>query len=120
MSATFMLLYVADPEKSALFYQDLLGREPKRSSPDFITLTLENGFTIALWSRDGAVPPTDFAGSSAELVLVVDGNARLNATHADWAQRGLKIIMKPTDLHFGRNFVALDPDGHRIRMVAPS
>ncbi|MEI5682461.1 MULTISPECIES: VOC family protein [unclassified Mesorhizobium] len=120
MSNTFMLLYVTDAEKSARFYQDLLGREPQRSSPGFITLTLENGFTIALWAKNGAVPAADFTGSSTELVFTVDGASRLDVTHADWAGRGLKIVMEPTDLHFGRNFVALDPDGHRIRVVAPN
>jgi catechol 2,3-dioxygenase-like lactoylglutathione lyase family enzyme len=120
MSNTFMLLYVTDAEKSALFYQDLLGREPKRSSPGFVTLTLENGFTIALWSKDGAVPAADFTGSSTELVFAVDGAVKLDANYADWAGRELKIAMEPTDLHFGRTFVALDPDGHRIRVVAPT
>ncbi len=120
MSNTFMLLYVTDAEKSALFYQDLFGREPERSSPGFITLTLENGFRLALWSKDGAVPAADFTGSGGELVFAVDGASKLDTAHAGWVKRGLKIAMEPTDLHFGRTFVALDLDGHRIRVVAPS
>ena len=29
---------------------------------------------------------------------------------------GLKILQTPTDLDFGRTFVALDPDNHRLRV----
>ena len=28
------------------------------------------------------------------------------------------IAFPPTDLDFGRSFVALDPDGHRLRVYA--
>ena len=39
--------------------------------------------------------------------------------HADWAARGLPIDQAPTTLHFGRTFVALDPDRHRSQVFAP-
>ncbi|WP_338112929.1 hypothetical protein [Sphingomonas sanguinis] len=28
------------------------------------------------------------------------------------------MLMPPTDRPFGRSFVALDPDGHRVRVYA--
>ena len=31
---------------------------------------------------------------------------------------GVKILQPPTDMDFGRTFVALDPDGHRLRVFA--
>jgi predicted enzyme related to lactoylglutathione lyase len=40
--------------------------------------------------------------------------------HRDWIARGLPIIQQPADLDFGRTFVATDPDGHRLRVFAPS
>ncbi len=30
--------------------------------------------------------------------------------------RGLTIAQAPSDMDFGRTFVALDPDGHRLRV----
>ena len=36
----------------------------------------------------------------------------------DWAKRGLEIIQRPTEMEFGLTFVALDPDGHRLRVYA--
>jgi hypothetical protein len=49
---------------------------------------------------------------------VADANA-VDDAHADWSRRGLKIAQAPTQMDFGRTFVALDPDGHRLRVFAP-
>ncbi len=43
----------------------------------------------------------------------------LNQRHLDWSLRGLPILQAPTNMDFGRTFVALDPDGHRLRVFAP-
>ncbi|MBB2671410.1 UNVERIFIED_ORG: putative enzyme related to lactoylglutathione lyase [Rhizobium esperanzae] len=40
----------------------------------------------------------------------------VDATHADWQAKGANIVMAPTDLDFGRSFVAADPHGHRLRV----
>jgi predicted enzyme related to lactoylglutathione lyase len=50
----------------------------------------------------------------------VPDNAAVDQTHADWRERGLKVAQPPTDMEFGRTFVALDPDGHRLRVFAPA
>jgi predicted enzyme related to lactoylglutathione lyase len=39
--------------------------------------------------------------------------------HAEWKRRGLTIVQAPTRLDFGTTFVAVDPDGHRLRVFAP-
>jgi predicted enzyme related to lactoylglutathione lyase len=44
----------------------------------------------------------------------------VEATHADWSKRGLTIAQPPTRMDFGHTFVALDPDGHRLRVFAPA
>jgi predicted DNA-binding transcriptional regulator YafY len=44
----------------------------------------------------------------------------IRSEHADWSRRGLKIAQPPTDMDFGRTFVALDPDGHRLRVFVPA
>ncbi len=44
----------------------------------------------------------------------------VDTTHADWSGRGLTILQRPTDMDFGRTFLAIDPDGHRLRVFAPA
>lgn len=42
--------------------------------------------------------------------------AKVEGTHAVWQAKGATIALAPRDLDFGRSFVALDPDGHRLRV----
>lgn len=59
-------------------------------------------------------------GGRGELAFSVAGNDTVRALHTDWVRRGLVIAQAPTDIDFGHTFVALDPDGHRLRVFAPS
>jgi len=115
----FVILYVDSPEKSGAFYASLLGREPVESSPTFVMFVLDKGFKLGLWSRHTVQPAAGAAGGGGELVLAVENEAAVDATHADWASRGLAMLQAPTNLDFGRTFVALDPDNHRLRVYCP-
>ncbi|KPH82275.1 VOC family protein [Bosea vaviloviae] len=118
--AHFVLLYVDSPAASARFYAALLGREPIEESPTFAMLSLPSGLMLGLWSRHTVEPAAKAAGGGAEIAMTVSDAATVDATHADWIARGLSILQAPTDLDFGRTFVALDPDGHRLRVFCPS
>ncbi|MCW5773044.1 MAG: VOC family protein [Rhodospirillaceae bacterium] len=115
---SFVLLYVADPPASAAFYADLLGRPPVETSPTFAMLPLREGVMLGLWSRDTVAPAASPPGGSEIAFTVADGSA-VDATCAAWRRRGLAILQPPTELDFGRTFVALDRDGHRLRVFAP-
>jgi catechol 2,3-dioxygenase-like lactoylglutathione lyase family enzyme len=119
LDANFIILYVDSPLASARFYADLLGREPLDSSATFAMFALPSGIMLGLWSRHTVEPAAGAAGGGAEIAMTVTDAAAVDATHADWAARGLAILQAPTDLDFGRTFVALDPDGHRLRVFAP-
>ena len=54
------------------------------------------------------------------MAFTVDDADAVRARHAEWTGRGLTIAQPPTELDFGHTFVALDPDGHRLRVFAPS
>jgi catechol 2,3-dioxygenase-like lactoylglutathione lyase family enzyme len=112
----FIILYVDKPEQSAAFYSALLGREPVETSPTFVLFVLDNGFKLGLWSRHTVEPAAAAAGGGAEIVFALAAPDTVDTTHADWAGRGLKILQTPTDMDFGRTFVALDPDNHRLRV----
>ena len=115
-SPNFIILYVDNPEASGAFYDKLLGRQPVETSKTFVMFVLDNGFKLGLWSRHTVEPAAAVAGGGAELVFALETPDAVDATHAEWAKRGLNILQAPGDMDFGRTFVALDPDNHRLRV----
>ncbi|MGH6760416.1 MAG: VOC family protein [Phyllobacterium sp.] len=113
------LLYVDKAAVSAAFYADLLGLETVHSSPNFSTVTFPSGFVLALWSKHTARPAPSAANGSGELLVMVDSPAAVDTTCESWRLKGLTILQEPEEMVFGRTCVALDPDGHRIRLCLP-
>lgn len=116
----FVLLFVDSPPASADFYASLLGRPAVESSPTFAMFALESGLMLGLWSRHTVQPAATAGGGGGELAFTVADAKAVQAMHADWSKRGLRIAQAPTDMDFGHTFVALDPDGHRLRVFAPA
>lgn len=116
-SLALVILLVADPAASATFYRDLLGLEPTEQSPTFAMFALPSGVGIGLWSSTTVEPPPSGTPGAAELCFMEED---VDAVHAAWTARGVRIAQPPTDLDFGRTFVALDPDGHRVRVFRPA
>jgi catechol 2,3-dioxygenase-like lactoylglutathione lyase family enzyme len=116
---SFVILYVDSPAASAAFYRDLLGKAPVEESPTFALFALDSGVMLGLWSRH-TVEPSAAAAGGGELGFTVADRAAVDAAHEDWRKRGLPILQAPTELDFGRTFVALDPDGHRLRVFFPT
>jgi predicted enzyme related to lactoylglutathione lyase len=79
---------------------------------------LDSGVVLGLWSRQGVAPAAGAPGGSEIAFAAPDAQA-VDARHGEWKRRGLAIAQEPTDMDFGRTFVALDPDGHRLRVFAP-
>jgi catechol 2,3-dioxygenase-like lactoylglutathione lyase family enzyme len=115
-----MLLYVDSPKASGDFYADLLGREPVEASPTFVLFALDRGLMLGLWSRHTVEPAATAVGGGAELAFTVEAASAVDATYTDWKKRGVAILQEPTDMDFGRTFVGLDPDGHRLRVFFPA
>jgi predicted enzyme related to lactoylglutathione lyase len=116
----FVLLYVSNPTTSAAFYAELIGRPPVEASPTFAMFALSSGSMLGLWSKHTVEPAAPASVGGSELAFAVSDADVVRATHRDWARRGLPIAQPPTELDFGCTFVALDPDGHRLRVFAPS
>jgi predicted enzyme related to lactoylglutathione lyase len=115
----FIILYVESPTTSEAFYAALLGRPAADSSPTFVMFAMTSGVMLGLWKRDGVAPAASAPGG-AEIAFAVPNAEAVDAQCADWRGRGLPIVQSPTDMDFGRTFVALDPDGHRLRVFAPA
>jgi catechol 2,3-dioxygenase-like lactoylglutathione lyase family enzyme len=116
----FLLHYVASPVDSARFYARLLGMEPIEASPTFAMFALPSGMKLGLWARHTVEPSATAAAGAHELAFAVPDMDAVHRLHAEWTAAGLPIIQAPTEMDFGFTFVAHDPDGHRLRVFAPS
>jgi predicted enzyme related to lactoylglutathione lyase len=115
----YVLLFVENPVASAAFYGALFDCTPVKSSDKFALFDLSSGIRLGLWSRYDAEPLVISRGGGSELGLPVQDDDALHSLYADWKERGVAIVQPPTDMKFGRAFVALDPDGHRLRVFRP-
>jgi len=116
---SFLLLHVEDHAASATFYNDLLGIPIIEQKADFAMLPLRDGVMLGLWSKETVEPKSTGQSGASEIAFTVADATVVEATHGDWKRRGLTIVQAPTRMSFGATFVALDPDGHRLRVFAP-
>jgi len=112
-SLGFALLFVENPVKSSVFYQNLLGIKPVEESPTFVMFALKNGVMLGLWSKYTAEPRVNASPGAQEICFPAED---VDAVYEAWGKKQAAIAQKPTEMDFGRTFVALDPDGHRIRV----
>lgn len=111
-----ILLYVSDVAASARYYERILGQRPVEASPTFAIFVLKSGLGLGLWAREGVTPASSVSGGGSEIGFKVDNAAEVDQWHAEWSANGATILMAPTELDFGRSFLATDPDGHRLRV----
>jgi predicted enzyme related to lactoylglutathione lyase len=108
----FVLLFVANPQKSSLFYQEIFGIKPIEESPTFVMFALKNGVMLGLWSKYTAEPSVVAPAGALE---ICSPTVDVDALYEELSKKQATVAQKPTDMDFGRTFVILDPDGHRIR-----
>lgn len=116
---SFMLLHVENHAASATFYNELLDIPIIEQKEDFAMLPLRDGVMLGLWSRETVEPASTGQSGASEVAFTVTDAAAVEAAYAEWTRRGLTILQAPTQMSFGTTFVALDPDGHRLRIFAP-
>ena len=74
---------------------------------------LKNGVMLGLWSKYTAEPRVDAPAGALEICFPAEN---VDALYEEWGRKHVTVAQKPTDMDFGRTFVVLDPDGHRIRV----
>lgn len=116
LDPNFVLLYVQDPARSVAFYREVLGCAPVESSPNFALFVSPTGAKLGLWARHDVQPEPLSQPGAHEVCFAVPDTAAVNALHAQWAARGVRILQAPTQMDFGFTFTAADPDGHRLRV----
>ena len=112
-----IVLYVDNLAISRQFYQDLLGIKPEEASPTFHSFTLSKGMGLGLKAKHAVEPPADKNGGG-ELAFTLDNNKKVDALFAEWQKKDINIALPPTVVPYGYTFVALDPDGNRLRVVS--
>lgn len=109
------VLEVADVERSAAFYADMLGFVAhgmwgNEGEPPGFCIVQRGAVTIAL-DRSGQPRPAPNNQYWAAYVYVTD----VNALHAELKAKGVDIVRGPEDAPYGcRDFDVRDPDGHLI------
>ncbi|MEN5089385.1 VOC family protein [Pseudomonas protegens] len=114
---TYFLLYVDSPTASAEFYSRLLDKPPVESSPTFALFILDSGIKLGLWSRHTVEPSAQATGGGGELGWAVDSREAVDELHHHWQVLDMTIAQPPTQMDFGYTLLALDPDGHRLRVL---
>lgn len=113
-----VVLYVDDLVITSQFYQDLLGIRPEEASPTFHSFTLSNGMSLALKACHSVMPPTEEKSGNGELAFTLDDQKKVDELFSEWQTKGISIIFPPSQVPLGYTFVALDPDGHRLRVAS--
>lgn len=112
-----LVLYVDNLLVSSAFYQDLLGIKPEEDSPTFHSFKLSNGMDLGLKAKHAVEPPPNENGSG-ELVFTLDNNWEVDALCLEWQGKEISMAQLPTLVPYGYTFLALDPDGNRLRVVS--
>lgn len=108
-----VLLFVKEPMVSKHFYSTILGLEPVEASATFVLFALPNGIMLGLWSPKTAEPPVLVNAGSSEIAFSEED---VDDVYTRLVKLGIPFIQIPTDMDFGRTCVAVDPDGHRVRI----
>jgi len=114
------LLYVEDPIASAAFYEKLLRALPVEASPGFAMFALTEPTMLGLWKRADVLPKVSAPTGCNELGFHVESQTIVEQFFEAAKQIGAKVLQEPTQMDFGYTFTVADPDGHRLRVFAPS
>lgn len=121
ISPTFIIHFVDSPLKSASFYSRILEMKPVEESPTFVMFAFPSGIHLGLWSCHTANPRPASSGGGSELCFTLENAAAVDALYNKWSVSGIPIPDTPVAMEkegIARSFVAYDPDGHRIRVMA--
>jgi predicted enzyme related to lactoylglutathione lyase len=114
-----VLLYVNDPTASAAFYEKLFAQKPAASFPTYASFEFDNGLNVGLWSTSAQNFVSGGQGHRSELAFMVADEPGVRELERSWRALGVSIEQPLHKAVFGPTFVALDPDGHRIRVCTP-
>lgn len=113
-----LILYVQDITLSTQFYQQILQQKPLETFKDFSAFSLDNNFILGLQTKGAITPEADDHLGGLEICMGSVTQEEVNELYKQWKTLNIPILLEPTHLEFGYTFVALDPDGYRLRICA--
>lgn len=113
-----IIIYVENVDKSTDFYIKILKSEPIERYLEFSVFALSNDFILGIQAKTGIDPKPQLNFGGFEICMSDISNQDVDDIYEQWCAFGVTFAMKPTQLDFGYTFVALDPDGHRLRVCA--
>lgn len=119
LTPNLFLIYVKNPEKSALFYEKIFQIKPIASYPTYVAFSFSNGLTFSLWSTQASNFISGGQGHLSELAFMVPNEDQVRTLRNAWKDLDVQIEQELHEAAFGLTFVALDLDGHRIRVCMP-
>lgn len=115
LEANVITLYVKNIEASTNFYSNILGRDGIKIAPVFTLFIQDSGMQLALMARE-IVSPQSFAIGGSELAFGLAEDKDVDLMHEKWSANGITIAQPPESNAFAYSFLAMDPDGHRLRV----
>lgn len=119
LTPNLLLFYVQNPLESAQFYEQIFEITPVASFPSYVAFIFKNGFSFSLWSTEAKNFVSGGNGHRAELSFMVADEESVRNLREKWSKLNITIEQDLNEAVFGLTFVALDPDGHRIRVCMP-
>ncbi len=113
-----MVLYVEDIQRSMGFYAKAFECEPKQLSPTFAVVEFANNAKVTLKQSNALTPVSTVKGGGTELSIPVADKKSFDEIYDIWKEYGFTFEQEREESVFGVNFVAVDPDQHRIRVFA--
>lgn len=98
------------------FYAKAFDCEPKLLSPTFASLEFVDNVKITLKQTTDLTPMSNIKGGGTELSMPISDKNTFENLFATWKSKGIEFAQEIEASVFGFNFVAFDPDGHRIRI----
>lgn len=113
-----IVLYVESVQLSMVFYKKVFECEPKLLSPTFVVVEFAENVKITLKQTDALTPSSSVRGGGTELSIPTINRTELDTLFEKWQALGVNFAQEREESVYGINFVALDPDGHRLRVFA--
>lgn len=109
MKLDHLNLPVSNLERSRDWWATILGLKVEFEVPDTRTVALndDEGFAIFLQEKPNVAP------NGVALWFQVDD---VDATHATWAERGIRFVHGPQKNFWGYGPELADPDGYLVRL----
>jgi len=110
-------LYVQDLDASIAFYSQLLEREVHPIAEGLVVFIQYSESRLILRSK-ASVHPYSHGVGGFELMFNAYTNSKVDAIFNKWKTDGVVICVPPAMTSYSYAFLALDPDGHRLKVYS--